>query len=349
VELAVPPLSDEGPAPEAEGVLRYRSWIPVERLVTLGEPTTPLVELAIAGRGVLAKHEGAQPTGSFKDRGSAALVGWLAAAGAEEVIEDSSGNAGASIAAYCARAGIRCTIYVPEATAPAKLVQIRAVGARLVRVPGSRASTRAAAERAADGGAVYASHLWNPVFQLGTRTFAFELWEQLGRRAPDHVVLPLGAGSLLLGTFGGFVALKEAGLVDRIPRITGVQSSSCAPLARAFQSGAQEPIPVVATDTAAEGVKVERPPRGRDILRAVRESRGQILEIGESELRRALATLARTGILTEPTSALALAGAVRMIDRGAIGAGDAVVVALTGNGLKAPNALLNVLELQRER
>jgi threonine synthase len=347
LELVVPLLASGGPDPRAQGVLRYRPWTPLDGLVSLGEPTTPLLELPFAGRTLRFKHEGAQPTGSFKDRGSAALVGWLASAGAEEVIEDSSGNAGASLAAYCARAGIRCTIYAPESTSPAKLVQAVAVGARIVRVPGSRAETRAAAERAADDGAVYASHLWNPIFQLGTRTFAFELWEQLGRNAPDHVIVPVGAGGLLLGTFDGFSALHQAGRIERVPRITGVQSTACAPLARAFRSGDEEPAAVRARDTAAEGVKIEAPPRGRAILRSVRETSGWILEIDDEALWADFTELGRLGVLVEPTSVLAAAGARRLIEQGAIRENETVVVALTGSGLKATTAIHERLERQR--
>jgi threonine synthase len=344
LELVVPPLTSEGPDPRAQGVLRYQPWTPLDGLVSLGEPTTPLLELPLAGRKIHIKHEGAQPTGSFKDRGSAALVGWLASAGADEVIEDSSGNAGASLAAYCARAGIRCTIYAPESTSPAKLVQAVAVGARIVRVPGSRSATREAAERAADEGAVYASHIWNPIFQLGTRTFAFELWEQLDRKAPDHVIVPVGAGGLLLGTLGGFTALHEAGLVERLPRLIGVQSAACAPLARAFAAGHEKPATVRAEETAAEGVKIEAPPRGEAILRAVRATGGSILEVDDEELWADLADLARHGILAEPTSVLAVAGARRLIEQGAIQENETVVVALTGSALKATDAIRERVE-----
>ena len=344
LELTLPRLGSEEPDSAADGILRYRAWTPVGELVSLGEPTTPLLEVPFAGRAVRFKHEGAQPTGSFKDRGSAALVGWLASEGADEVIEDSSGNAGASISAYCARAGIACTIYVPESTSPAKLVQATAVGARIVGVPGPRSEARAAAERAAREGAVYASHLWNPIFQVGTRTFAFELWEQLGRSAPDHVIVPVGAGSLLLGTARGFATLHEAALVEGGPKVTGVQSAACAPLAHAFSAGEDEPTAVRAEATAAEGVKIEHPPRGRAILAAVRETGGRMLAIGDADLWAAFAELAHLGILAEPTSALAAAGARRLIEEGVVGESETVVVALTGSALKATDSIHRQLE-----
>ncbi|MGX6450099.1 pyridoxal-phosphate dependent enzyme, partial [Patulibacter sp. S7RM1-6] len=218
-----------------QGVWRYAPWLPaVGAPVTLGEPTTPLVELEWDDVAVTVKLEGALPTGSFKDRGAAVLVSWLRAQGAEAVVEDSSGNAGAALAAYCARAGIRCAVYVPESAPPQKLDQLRAHGATPVLVPGPRPAATGAARRAVAEGAVYASHAWSPLYLAGTQTFAFELWEQLGT-APDVLVLPVGGGALLLGAFHGFRALRDAGHIDRIPRLVAAQAAACAPLAAALR------------------------------------------------------------------------------------------------------------------
>ena len=184
----------------SSGVWRYRGWLPTADVVTLGEPVTGLVELR--GRpGVFAKLEGSLPTGSFKDRGVAVTVGWLVRRGVRELIVDSSGNAGASFAAYAARAGIRARVFVPADASPAKLVQVRAHGASIVTVPGPRSAAGDAARAALDDagpGVAYASHLWQPAFLTGTATFAYEVVEALGR-APDTVIAPLGGGTLLLG------------------------------------------------------------------------------------------------------------------------------------------------------
>ena len=181
----------------------------------------------------------------------------LHAHGIERAVIDSSGNAGASLAAYCARVGIACEVYAPATASPAKLAQLRAYGARVVPVEGSRQDVAAAA-LAGCGSAAYAAHGWTPWFLHGTMTFAGELHRQLGR-APDAIVIPLGAGTLLLGIAHGFAALVRRGAVERAPRIYGVQSSACAPLAAAFERGLPASVSVVARDTAAEGIKTADP------------------------------------------------------------------------------------------
>jgi threonine synthase len=155
------------------GLWDYLDRLPVEEPVSLGEPTTPLVEYG----DVLLKLEGALPTGSFKDRGAAVQVAALRERGVTHVVEDSSGNAGSALAAYCARAGIKCDIYVPSSAPETKLDAIRAYGANLIPVDGPRANATLAAE-AAD--AHYASHARDPIYLEGTKTFAFELYDQLG-------------------------------------------------------------------------------------------------------------------------------------------------------------------------
>jgi threonine synthase len=325
------------------GVWRYRGWLPQVPPISLGEPPTGVAEIEVAGRAMVAKVEGGLPTGSFKDRGSAVLIAWLRARGAREIVEDSSGNAGASMAAYAARAGLRARIFVPADASPAKLVQVRAHAATLVPIPGPRQAAAdaaaAAVGRAGGAGTVYASHLWQPAFLAGTATFAYELWETLGRRAPDVVVAPLGGGTLLLGVHLGFERLREAGLIDTIPRLVGVQSTASDPLARAFGNGDDDAEPIQPGPTIAEGIRIARPPRAPQILAAIRETRGTILAVGDDEVRSSLMDLFGQGLFIEPTSAAAHAGARRLVNDGLIDARDAVAIALTGHGLKAAAAL----------
>src|SRR5512135_536513 len=180
---------------------RYREALPVEQdanIVTLGEGFTPLTQVNFSGQMVWVKQDQLFPTGSYKDRGAAVLVSKMKELGVDYCVEDSSGNAGCAVAAYCARAGIACEIYVPAETAQAKLAQIQLYGARLVRVPGSREDTARAVMAAAENH-YYASHSWNPFFFHGTKTFAYEVCEQLGWRVPDVIILPVGNGTLLLG------------------------------------------------------------------------------------------------------------------------------------------------------
>jgi threonine synthase len=302
---------------------------------SLGEPETPLVRVELGSRQVVAKLEGALPTGSFKDRGSRAVVAALLAHGARHALIDSSGNAGASLAAYCARAGIACDVFVPAAASQAKLVQVEAYRARIVRVLGTRQDvTDAAVAAAAESGAAYASHAWAPWFLAGTATFAREVVAQLGR-APDAVVLPVGAGTLLLGIVRGFDALRREGAVDRVPPLYGVQSAACAPLVVAFEQGRDDVEAAVPGNTAAEGIKIARPPRSPQILAAVRASGGALVAVDDEALWAAFRRLARAGVLVEPTSAVAFAAAESL----PLDPEKTVVVAATATGLKAAEAI----------
>jgi len=333
-------------ADSGDGLWRYRGWLPVADPVELGEPRTALVQLPDEARHVLAKLEGGLPTGSFKDRGTAVTVSWLRSRGVREIVVDSSGNAGASFAAYAARAGLRLRVFVPADASPAKLLQMRAYGATLVTVPGSRSAAADAARAAVDAGGpdvVYASHLWLASFLAGTATFAYETFEQLGNRAPDTVVIPLGGGTLLLGAHLGFGRLLSAGLIDAMPRLIGIQSSACAPLARAFRVGEPDAVVVEPAATIAEGIRIGRPPRARQILAAIRDTSGEIIEVTDDEIRRSLGQLLMQGIFVEPTSAAAHAGLARLP-----GDDATIVIGLTAHGLKAVGAIGDLLAGDRE-
>lgn len=322
---------------------RYRGALPIGSeacTVSFGEGYTPLVEIAIGERTVLAKQDYLFPTGSYKDRGAAILVSKIAEMGIRHVVEDSSGNAGCAIAAYCARAGIACDIYVPEETADAKLAQIRFYGARLHPIPGPREQTARAALAAA-AGTYYASHSWNPFFLHGTKTFAFETCEQLGWCAPDSVVLPVGNGTLLLGCAIGFRELREAGIIDTLPKLVGVQAAACAPLAAAFDAGNARPQGVRPKPTLAEGIAIAEPVRGPDILSAVRETGGCFVRVEEDEIADALRTIGQLGLYIEPTAAATVAGvraycAIAPTD-------ERVVTTFTGSGLKSTGKLLKLI------
>jgi len=302
--------------------------------VTLGEGWTPLVAAEWDGRPLHFKAEYLNPTGSFKDRGAAVVVTALKAMGVRDIVEDSSGNAGAALAAYAARAGLSAAIYVPAHASPVKQAQIAAYGAEVVPVPGPRAESTRAVHQAAEGGAVYASHVYSPFFSQGVKTLAFELWEQLGGRAPESIVIPVGHGSLLLGLYQGLRALLVAGLIERLPRLFGVQARACAPLARAWACGLAAPEPVEERETVAEGVRIAAPPWGRAILAAVRESEGVVLDVADEETLAAHRTLAHRGFYVEPTSAMAVAALNHLRDC----LGDEPVVILTGSGFKSTPA-----------
>ncbi|MCX8067153.1 MAG: pyridoxal-phosphate dependent enzyme [Anaerolineae bacterium] len=335
LEIAGTPFLDPAQIDERDLTLwRYRHTFPLPPEVppvSLGEGMTPLVEARWSDRAILLKCEFLNPTGSFKDRGTTVLVTALKEAGVEHVVEDSSGNAGASLAAYAARAGIRASVYVPAHASGPKREQIAAHGAEVVPVPGPRTAAARAVLEAVEAGAVYASHVYHPLILSGMKTAAYEIWEQLGGRAPDAVVLPLGHGSLLLGLARGFEELRITGLIHTAPRLFGAQAAACAPLAAAWEQGAEEPLPATERETIAEGVRIAAPVRGRAVLAAVRASGGGILALSEAEIRAARDRLARMGFYVEPTAALAAAALDHLPNLD-----GTVVVVLTGHGLKAP-------------
>ncbi len=257
--------------------------------------------------------------------------------GVQKVVEDSSGNAGSAVAAYCAKAGIGCEIYVPRDTSSEKTIQIQAYGATLRKVQGSRERTAEVARKAASR-IPYASHCWNPFFLHGTKTFAFEVWEQMEWKAPEVLVLPVGNGTLLLGAHLGFKELREAGRIKKIPRLVGVQSASCAPLYRAFKKAWAEPRPVEKGETVAEGIAIAEPVRGRQILEAIQKTDGEILVVTEKEIRTALKEMGRKGHFIEPTAAATVAGLKKYLRK--TKRREIVVSTLTGTGLKSTGKML---------
>jgi threonine synthase len=323
--------------PLERGLPRYRGLMPLDPAwepVTLGEGNTPLLPVQWEGQPLIFKLESMAPTGSFKDRGAAALITALRGLGIKRVVEDSSGNAGASLAAYAARAGIACNIYVPSTAAGPKLAQITSYGANVVRVEGRREAVAEAAWAATTDGAYYASHVYNPYFLAGAETFAYEIWEQLGRQAPSAVVMPVGNGSLLLGIYRGFLRLDQAGLVARMPRIFGVQAAACDPIYRAFSEGRLDVAPVISAPTMATGIAVSDPARGAQILAAVRNTEGAVVIVSEEETAQARNELARRGFYVEHTSAVAVAALPKLRDRLGPPGVEPAVVPLTGHGLK---------------
>ncbi|HID87366.1 MAG TPA: pyridoxal-phosphate dependent enzyme [Anaerolineae bacterium] len=331
-----PPFSRQAVRSDEATLWRYRAMLPIEHeehIVSLGEGFTPLVEANAYGLPVLCKLEFLAPTGSFKDRGTTVLVSALREMGVTRVVEDSSGNAAASLAAYCARAGIRARIFVPAHASPAKLAQIAIYDAELVPVEGPRERAAEAAQDAARR-AYYASHYYNPFPLEGLKTFAYEVWEQLGGRAPHNIVFPVGHGTFLLGTHRGFGELRTAGLIERMPRLFAVQARACAPLYQAYRQGLETPPLTSEGETIAEGIRIAHPVRGEQVLRAVRETGGAILAVDDGEIQWARDHLIRQGLYVEPTSAVALAG-LRKLDK-AIAPDEITIVPLTGSGLKSP-------------
>jgi len=304
--------------------------------VTLGEGMTPLVPARVADRDVLLKLDFVSPTGSYKDRGTTVMISKLREWGITTVVEDSSGNAGASVAAYAAAAGMAASIFIPENTSAGKAAQIAMYGAQLVRVPGSREDTMRAAEEAARApGSFYGSHNWNPFFISGLKTLGYEIAEQLQWQAPDWVVTPLGGGSLLLGLYYGFQEMIAAGIVGRMPRLAAVQAENCAPVYHAWKAELDEVPAIVKGPTIAEGITIAKPVKGRDILQALRGSDGVVIPVSDDDIWRAMEELGSTGAYAEPTGAVAAAALPVLLQSGVLDFSQRVVLVLTGSGLKA--------------
>ncbi|MBM3925822.1 MAG: threonine synthase [SAR202 cluster bacterium] len=306
--------------------------------VTMSEGHTPVVQLDAIGRRLglrrlYAKLEYRNPTGSFKDRGAAMLVSMLKDHGVSRVAEDSSGNAGAAMAAYSARAGIKATIFVPASAPAMKLSQIAFYGAEIVKVEGGRQAVTEACQRyCREQGVVYASHNLSPYFIEGTKSFAQEVITQMDP-PPRHVLFPVGNGSLLIGAWKGWVEAMKDGRAKSMPRLHAVQTEACQPLASAYRGDAWRPSGGVAT--VAGGIAVERPPRLQQCLQVINDSGGQAVAVSEESILLWQSLLAsEEGLLAEPTSAAALAGLEALVRAGAIGRDEVVLAPLTGFGFK---------------
>jgi threonine synthase len=316
-------------------VWRYRELygLGFQPSIRLGAGWTPLVAYQWNDHQVHLKLEYLAPTLSFKDRGTEVMINILHHQGVTSVVDDSSGNAGASVAAYAGRAGMQAHIFVPSYSSRAKQFQISIYGAEVEAVPGPRAEARRAAWRAVERGAALASHVYHPGFLLGQQSTAWELWEQLGQSAPDWIIVPVGQGTHLLGLWLGFRRLRAAGLIDRLPRLVAVQSSVLAPVCRAFDAGL-EGVPALepACHSIAEGLAIADPIRGDRVLQAIRETNGICVTVGDGAISEAQRRLARQGLFVEPTSATAVAALDRLLPH--IGLDEIIVVPLTGSGLK---------------
>ncbi len=310
--------------------------------ISLGEGWTPLVTRNWRGVEVRFKLESQMPTGSFKDRGTAVMINHLLEVGIGPIHEDSSGNAGASIATYAAASGIPCRIYVPATAPPGKLVQIAVSGADVRMVPGSRQDVTEAA-LGASGDSFYASHNWHPYFIEGTKTLAFELWEQLGFRTPDNILVPTGYGSNILGLERGFDELERSGEITARPRLFAIQAANCAAFAAAWEAGEDRFVPFAALPTIADGIATPKPVRMAEVLRAVRRSKGSVVAVGEDEIVPALSALGRLGLFVEPTAATAGTALTRLLADGTIRPEQTTIVVLTGTGLKAAERIGELL------
>lgn len=315
------------------GIWRYRTSFGLPdaaEAVSLGEGNTPLLWSEVNGRQVAFKCEYLNPTGSFKDRGSSVIASFLKSRGIRDAVEDSSGNAGASFAAYSARAGINARIFIPASASGPKRQQIETYGAELVPVHGSRSDVTEAVLAEANKGMAYASHAYLPFNIPGYATAAYEIFEQLGT-APSTIISPCGQGGLLLGVAKGFEAIRQAGNPIHLPKLIGVQARACAPLWVMSTAGMAAMGFVTEGQTIAEGIRVKSPVRGDKMMNILKASQGQFIAVDEEDILRGQSELARRGFYVEPTSAIVWNALEQVLDK----LPDPIVVLLTGSGYKS--------------
>ncbi|MGC8645719.1 MAG: pyridoxal-phosphate dependent enzyme [Thermoplasmata archaeon] len=293
----------------------------IEKEVTLGEVETPLVDMG----NLKLKLDYYSPTFSYKDRGSKALISGLLTELPKgyEINEDSSGNAGASISAYGSVAGFKVNIFVPQTVRSEKVRQIEAYGARIKIVNGTRAQVQ---EEASRSPGYYASHVLNPEFRDGMRELSYEIFRQLGHRIPERVILPVSAGSLMLGVVSGFEHLVDSGETDRVPEIVAVQAEAVCPLCAAVNGFKYDKNNNL---TSVADALVSREPVLLDLMVDAVRKYGRCVVVSDEEILKARSSLARKGFYVEYSSATTLAAYEKMEEK------ESVLV-LTGNGLKTP-------------
>lgn len=330
------------------GVWRYGHFLPIgSEPVTLQEGGTPLYDCRKMAeeyglRSMHVKFEGANPTGSFKDRGMTVGVTRALELGCKVVGCASTGNTSASLAAYAAKAGLKCVVLLPTGkVALGKLAQAMFFGAKVITVNGNFDDALRVVRELSQAGDLYMLNSVNPFRPEGQKTLAFEILDQLDLRLPDRIVYPVGNAANI---WAGYKALKEwhsLGWIDRLPMFTGVQAAGSAPLTRSFAQGDRDFRPVEDPETIATAIRIGNPASGRKALRAVYDTGGVMTSVTDEEIVEAQFLLGRKeGVGVEPASAAALAGVRKLLDEGAMDRDERVVCVCTGHVLKDPDTVM---------
>ncbi len=316
-------------------------------IVTLGEGNTPIISLdkfaAKMGLSkVYGKLESQNPTSSFKDRGATVLVSFIKELGINEIVEDSSGNAGAALAAYAARARIRTHIFAPSSTPQQKIQQIKIFGAIIHLDTNDREATTIAAQGFAQkNGLFYASHNLSPFYLEGTKSFAYEIVQQIPEMdLPHHIIFPVGNGSLFLGAWKGFRELQIEGKIKEIPYLHCVQAELVSPIVSTFENRNVPKHDIHKPKTVASGIAINKAPRAQEVVDVLTNNQGSAVSVTEQEIMGTQNELAKNeGLFMEPTSAVAFAGLKNLVQRNLIGANERVLIPVTGSGLKDTSAI----------
>jgi len=339
-------------------VWRYRELIPVDpstHALSLDEGGTPLIRCArlaetLGLKDLWVKFEGANPTGSFKDRGMTVGITKAKELGMKVVTCASTGNTSASLAAYAGAAGMRCVVLIPEGkVALGKLAQAMMHGALVITVKGNFDQALEVVMRSSDRLGMYVLNSVNPFRIEGQKTAAYEVCDQLGGRSPDLLYIPVGNGGNSAAYWKGFAEYEALGAVRNHPGIVGIQAEGAAPIARMFGGKGEEFVPVREPDTVATAIRIGNPANWKKTVRAIRESGGKAFAVSDREILEAQKTLARTqGIFTEPAGAASLAGLVKDVEAGYVDRSATVVCVCTGHGLKDPDTAISQSVKPRE-
>jgi len=322
------------------------------KLVTLGEGGTGLHHSSRLGeelglKNLYVKNEGENPTGSFKDRGMTVGVTKAVELGVRHVICASTGNTSASLAAYAARAGIKCTVLIPSGKiAYGKLSQAMIHGAKVLQVRGNFDEALEFVLKLGETHKdIYLLNSINPFRIEGQKSLGYEICEQLNYEAPDRIVIPVGNAGNISAAWKGLKEFYELGLIKKLPKMTGIQASGSAPIVQAIKANSDKITPVANPETIATAIRIGAPVSWKKAVNAIRESGGTAETVTDDEILDAQKTLARVeGIFVEPASASSIAGLKKLIRNGTIQADEKVVCITTGHGLKDPDTAIKQCE-----
>lgn len=334
-------------------VWRYRDFMPIRdfsKIVTLNEGGTSLhlcqrLGKALKIKKLYVKNEGENPTGSFKDRGMTVGVSKSLDLRVKDVICASTGNTSASLAAYAAKAGLKCTVLIPSGKiAYGKLAQSIVYGAKVVQIRSNfDQALKIVLELSERHRSIYLLNSINPYRLEGQKTLAYELCDQLDREPPDRVIVPVGNAGNISAIWKGFTEFYEMGIIDKLPKMTGIQAEKSAPIVHAIKSGKNEIVPVDNPETIATAIRIGAPISWKKAIKAIRESKGSAETVTDEEILEAQNTLAKSeGLFVEPASASSIAGLKKLIEEEKIAKDEVVVCVATGHGLKDPDIAIKM-------
>ena len=340
-------------------VWRYKDLMPIRdpsKIVSLNEGGTGLhscqrlVDL-LGVKHLYVKNEGENPTGSFKDRGMTVGITKAVELNMKTVICASTGNTSASLAAYAAKAGLQCIVLIPSGKiAYGKLAQAMVYGAKVVQIRGNfDHALKMVLELSEKHREVYLLNSINPYRLEGQKSLAFEICDQLNREPPDRVVLPVGNAGNISAIWKGFIEFHKLGLIDKLPKMTGIQAEGAAPIAQAIKNGKDEIVPMDKPETVATAIRIGAPISWKKAMRAIRESDGTAETVTDEEILEAQKMLARSeGLFVEPASASSIAGLKKLLEAGKIDKDEVVACVTTGHGLKDPDIAIKISEKPSE-